>query len=86
MEKLLDVRYPPYAGKLAKFRQMSEVKPNFDRNGQEIKGVGYWVGFVTGLGSSSAKGALLRWAVVLLLAAGAKKWQFNNSGLPAWLR
>jgi len=86
MEKLLDVRYPPYAGKLAKFRQMSEVKPNFDRNGQEIKGVGYWVGFVTGLGSSSAKGALLRWAVVLLLAAGAKKWQFNNNGLPAWLR
>lgn len=46
MEKLLDVRYPPYDGKIQKFRQMSELKPNFDRNGKEVKGVGYWLSFL----------------------------------------
>ncbi|CZS92294.1 hypothetical protein WAI453_000176 [Rhynchosporium graminicola] len=85
MEKLIDVRYPPYAGKLAKWRKMSLAKPNFDRNGHEIRGVGYWFGFVTSWGGASAKGALLRWAIVILLAVGAKKTQFNN-GLPSWLR
>ena len=33
MEWLLDVRYPPYAGKLAKFRKMADLKPDFDRQG-----------------------------------------------------
>jgi len=47
MEKLLDVRYPPYsAAKLAKFRQTSEMKPNFDRQGKQIKGLKYWLGLV----------------------------------------
>ncbi|KAF8864936.1 aldehyde dehydrogenase [Acephala macrosclerotiorum] len=84
MEKLLDVRYPPYDGKLKKFRQMSEMKPNFDREGREIKGVGYWLGLVFSLGGESLKGALFRWAVVALIAVGAKRWQGNN--LPSYLR
>lgn len=47
MEKLLDVRYPPYtAAKLVKFRQTSELKPNFDRQGNQIKGLKYWLGLV----------------------------------------
>ena len=33
MESLLDVRYPPYDGKLAKFRKMADLKPDFDREG-----------------------------------------------------
>jgi beta-apo-4'-carotenal oxygenase len=85
MEKLIDVRYPPYDGKLKKFRQMSEMKPNFDREGQEIKGLGYWLGFALGLGGENVKRALLRWAVVVLFAVGAKRWQGNN-GLPTWMR
>jgi beta-apo-4'-carotenal oxygenase len=85
MEKLLDVRYPPYAGKLKKFRQTSEIKPNFDREGREVKGIGYWLGFVFSLGGESLKGAILRWAVVALISVGAKRWQGNN-GLPSWLR
>jgi beta-apo-4'-carotenal oxygenase len=87
MEGLLAVRYPPYDGKLAKFRQMSEKKPNFDRDGNEIRGLGYWLGFVFGLGGSSVRGSLARWALLLVVAAvGAKRWQVNSSGLPSWLR
>ncbi|KAL8862588.1 MAG: hypothetical protein Q9178_001086 [Gyalolechia marmorata] len=33
MEGMLDVRYPPYEGKTAKFKKMNERKPNFDRDG-----------------------------------------------------
>ena len=85
MEKLLDVRYPPYDGKLAKFRRTSELKPNFDRDGREVKGLGYWVSLLVSLGGDSFKGAVVRWAVLALMAVGAKRWQSNN-GLPSWLR
>lgn len=85
MEKLLDVRYPPYIGKLEKFQKMSTLKPNFDREGREIKGVGYWLSLVFSLGGESIKGAILRWALVALVAVGTKRWQGNN-GLPSWLR
>jgi beta-apo-4'-carotenal oxygenase len=88
MESLISVRYPPYAGKLAKLRKLkvADQKPNFDRQGREIKGVGYWVGFVFGLGSNSLKGALARWMVVALVAIGLKKAQGSSSSLPPWLR
>jgi beta-apo-4'-carotenal oxygenase len=85
MEGLLNVRYPPYDGKLAKFRSMSEKKPNFDREGKEIRGVGYWLGFVLGMGSDTVRGGLLRWAFIVLVAIGAKRYQMSN-GLPSWLR
>jgi beta-apo-4'-carotenal oxygenase len=85
MEKLLDIRYPPYAGKLAKFRQMSELKPNFDRNGKEIKGLGYWLVFLGALGGAGVKSGLLRWAIVAAIAVGANKY-LNANSLPPWLR
>jgi len=69
MDKLLRVRYSPYSpADLKQFMWMNSVKPSFDRNGKEIKGVGYWMWMVFGLGGPSAKGALIRWLVVL--AAG----------------
>ena len=70
MEKLLSVRYPPYAGKLAKFRQTSELKPDFDRNGNEIKGVKYWLGLLVGLGGGSTKSVMSKWLAALVLAVG----------------
>ena len=85
MESLISVRYPPYAGKLAQIRRLTGKKPNFDRQGKEIKGVGYWLSFVIGLGSNSLKGAVARWVVVALVAVGLKKAQ-GNSSLPPWLR
>jgi beta-apo-4'-carotenal oxygenase len=61
MEKMLAIRYPPYsAAKLKQFRGMSEVKPNFDRNGKEVKGLAYWFGLVLGLGGEGAKASLVR--------------------------
>ncbi|KAF4636342.1 hypothetical protein G7Y89_g1733 [Cudoniella acicularis] len=86
MEKLLDIRYPPFsAAKLKKFRSTSEIKPNFDREGKELRGFGYWVSFLGGLGGESVKGALMRWAIVALIAFGAKRWGDLN-GLPAFLK
>lgn len=86
MEKLLDVRYPPYAGKIQKFRQMSELKPNFGRDGLEKRGLGYWVSFLGGLGGEGFKSVLLRWAVVALMAVGFRRWQVAGSGLPSYLK
>ncbi|KAG0645898.1 Beta-apo-4 -carotenal oxygenase [Hyphodiscus hymeniophilus] len=85
MEGLLAVRYPPYAGKLAKFRQTAELKPNFDRSGNEIKGLGYWVGFVLSLGGDSTKSVLSRWVLFALVAFGVKKYS-DAGGLPNYLR
>ncbi|KAH9207563.1 Aldehyde/histidinol dehydrogenase [Leptodontidium sp. 2 PMI_412] len=60
VEKLLEVRYPPYAGKLSRFRMTNDLRPNFDRQGNEIRGVAYWFGFLFRLGGESKKGVLLR--------------------------
>lgn len=85
MESLISVRYPPYAGKLAQIRRLTTQKPNFDRQGKEIKGAGYWLSFLFGLGANSLKAAIVRWVVVALVAVGLKKAQ-GNSSLPPWLR
>ncbi|KAI4202350.1 MAG: hypothetical protein LQ348_001522 [Seirophora lacunosa] len=69
MERLLDVRYPPYEGKLAKFKQMNELKPNFDRDGKvKLDLVSYLL-----LGAGSKAGGLGRYAAVLLVALGIKQ-------------
>ncbi|KAK3316717.1 Aldehyde/histidinol dehydrogenase [Apodospora peruviana] len=66
---LIKVRYMPYNWKELKFLQrMTGKKPNFDRNGNVVKGFGYWISLLLGLGGKGAKGALGRWLFVL--AAG----------------
>jgi beta-apo-4'-carotenal oxygenase len=84
MEKMLAVRYPPYSdAKLKQFRKMSEKKPNFDREGKEIKGLSYWLSFLGVLGSEGLQGALIRWAVVAILAIGAKRY-IDTGVLPSF--
>ncbi|TVY23746.1 Beta-apo-4'-carotenal oxygenase [Lachnellula hyalina] len=81
IEKMLDIRYPPYAGKLEKFRKMNGKKANFDRNGKEIKGLGYW------LRGPSFKAGLVRWVLVAAVAFGANRYATAGAGrLPSWLR
>ncbi|KAL8732180.1 MAG: hypothetical protein Q9166_002927 [cf. Caloplaca sp. 2 TL-2023] len=63
MEGLLDVRYPPYEGKLAKFKKMSELKPNFDRDGKVKFSL---ISYIFSLGAGSRTGGLVRYTVVLL--------------------
>ncbi|KAL9030883.1 MAG: hypothetical protein Q9196_001026 [Gyalolechia fulgens] len=64
MEGLLDVRYPPYEGKLAKFKKTSELKPNFDREGKVKFNL---VSYILSLGAGSKTGALVRYAMVILI-------------------
>ena len=85
MEGLLSVRYAPYSGKLAKFRKTSELKPNFDRQGREVRGVGYWLGFVLTLGGESARSVLGRWVVAVLVAVGVKRYA-DAGRLPNYLK
>lgn len=67
VEKFLRVRYMPYSMTgLRRLTMMNSPKPNFDRNGKVVKGFGYWTGLVLGLGAGGAKGAFLRWILVLL--------------------
>ncbi|KAL8720521.1 MAG: hypothetical protein Q9225_002643 [Loekoesia sp. 1 TL-2023] len=63
MEGLLDVRYPPYEGKLAKLKQMNELKPDFDREGRVKFNL---ISYILSLGAGSKTGGLVRYAVVLL--------------------
>ncbi|KAF2157579.1 aldehyde dehydrogenase [Myriangium duriaei CBS 260.36] len=37
-EKLLDIRYPPYAGKIPKWQAITDLKPNFGRDGTSHRG------------------------------------------------
>ncbi|KAL8739211.1 MAG: hypothetical protein Q9181_000102 [Wetmoreana brouardii] len=63
MEFLLDVRYPPYEGKLAKYKKMSELKPDFDRDGKVKFNL---ISYVLSLGAGSTTGGIVRYVVVLL--------------------
>ncbi|CCC13044.1 hypothetical protein SMACR_06187 [Sordaria macrospora] len=68
MDRFLRVRYMPYDWSELRFLQrLTDKKPNFDRQGTVVKGVGYWMWFFLGLGTQGggAKGALKRWLVVL---------------------
>lgn len=63
----LRIRYQPYDWKQLNFmRWMSNKKPNFDRDGKIVRGAGYWLKFLLGLGTASKKGALWRWTVALV--------------------
>lgn len=63
VEKIFNIRYPPYEGKLAKLRKMSELKPNFDREGK----VNFsWVFYILTLGAGGLMGGLSRHAVIIL--------------------
>jgi beta-apo-4'-carotenal oxygenase len=70
-DKLLDVRYMPYRmPDLLRFQRMNHKRPNFDRNGKVIRGLGYWISLLVSLGAKSFYGFLFRWAVLLAGVAG----------------
>ncbi|KAL1903265.1 Hexadecenal dehydrogenase [Sporothrix stenoceras] len=55
MEGLLRVRYMPYDWSQMRMINFLAAKPNFDRNGNINKGLGYWVRLVFGLGGRDAQ-------------------------------
>ncbi|KAB8300936.1 hypothetical protein EYC80_002861 [Monilinia laxa] len=89
MEKMLNIRYPPYTdAKLAQYLRTGALKPNFDRKGNEVRGLGYWLGLVISLGGEGVKGVLVRWTALAFFAYGAKRfWDAKfASGLPSYLK
>ena len=58
-------RYPPFenTGKLKKFKGMSDLKPNFDRNGNVQVSVFKYILTLGGMGASKG---LIRWLAVAL--------------------
>ncbi|BCS24570.1 hexadecenal dehydrogenase [Aspergillus puulaauensis] len=66
LESILAIRYPPYAGKLNKFKAASVQAPDFDRSGRKIRfGL---LRFILTLGGGSAKAGASRAAVVAAVA------------------
>lgn len=75
-EKFLRMRYMPYSMKeLESYRMLSLPKPNFDRDGNIVRGLKYWLGIVLGLGGKSSVGVALRWGIfaALLTVLGLKR-------------
>ncbi|KAJ6171230.1 Beta-apo-4'-carotenal oxygenase [Penicillium chermesinum] len=62
LESILAIRYPPYAGKLSKFKAASTLVPDFDRSGRKLS-FG-WLRYILTLGGGSAKSGAGRAAVV----------------------
>ncbi|KAH8821064.1 Aldehyde/histidinol dehydrogenase [Xylogone sp. PMI_703] len=86
IEKLLEIRYPPYTGKLSQYKRTSELKPDFDREGNKVKGLGYWAGFIFSLGGKSIKDAVARWIILALIAGGGRKYAERQGRLPSYLK
>lgn len=62
VETFLNIRYPPYAGKIGPFRAASTLVPDFDRDGKKVS-MG-WFRMLFTLGGGSAKAGAGRAAVV----------------------
>lgn len=53
---MLAIRYPPYAGKMRTLKAASDLRPDFDRNGNKLA-LGWLRYFLTLGGGSVASGA-----------------------------
>ncbi|KAM4065622.1 aldehyde dehydrogenase family protein [Hirsutella rhossiliensis] len=68
IEKAFRPRYMPYSMKeLERYRLLALPKPNFDRDGNVIRGLKYWLAVVLGLGGKSSPSVALRWGVLIAL-------------------
>ncbi|KAK2753059.1 hypothetical protein FQN55_005019 [Onygenales sp. PD_40] len=66
LERLLAVRYPPYAGKLKSTMRQSAVAPNFDRSGNTTTGLLGWIVWFATFGGGANKSGASRAAVVAI--------------------
>jgi beta-apo-4'-carotenal oxygenase len=77
LEALLGVRYPPYKGKYKQYAKMSVSAPNFDREGNVKFSL---FKYLLTLGSGSAKGGVLRAALLAALAVAVQLAMDNRAG------
>lgn len=73
VERFISLRYPPYHGNISKLRLLTSLRPNFNRDCKEIKGLKYWLGILFSLGSDSCKTALLKWFTLAIIGLLAKR-------------
>ena len=80
IEGLLNIRYPPYSKeKFKKLKKMTELKPDFDRNGNPTGGLVWWtLTLVLGLGGKGTAAVTARWAFVAFLAVALRLWGMRN--------
>lgn len=79
IEKMIRPRYMPYDMKKYAQMTLTNAKPNFDRSGHVVSGgLGYWIKFVVGLGGAGAKGAFLRWLMVIVALAAWRLTGFRR--------
>ncbi|KAI9740873.1 MAG: hypothetical protein M1818_004478 [Claussenomyces sp. TS43310] len=74
VEKLIGLRYPPYAGKISKLQFTQNLQPDFDRQGRQIKGLSYWLAALLSLGGVSTAAVLMRWIGLAAMATATKKY------------
>ncbi|KAL1966762.1 hypothetical protein VTN77DRAFT_3959 [Rasamsonia byssochlamydoides] len=72
MEGLLSIRYPPYAGKLAKYNASFNLAPDFDREGRKSRLT--WLRFLLTLGGGTPKAAVGRATVVAVVLFILKRY------------
>jgi len=79
MESALSVRYPPYAGKLAKLTRSSALTPDFDRNGHKSRMS--FLRFLFTLGGGTAGAGAGRAAALVVVLYFAKTYLERQSKL-----
>ncbi|KAL1953415.1 hypothetical protein VTO42DRAFT_2854 [Malbranchea cinnamomea] len=74
VEKVLSVRYPPYAGKLPSFLRMNMRKPNFNRDGEETYGLFSWLVWLLTFGGGANKSGAARSAAAVIVAIAIQQF------------
>lgn len=69
MERFLRVRYMPYDTRHMRLMALLAPRANFDRSGSTVRGLGYWVQLLLGLGGTGGKGVFMRWLGCLAVLA-----------------
>lgn len=80
-EALLNVRYPPYTGKMKQVKFMNEQKPNFDRTGTVKRSAVSWV--VKSLLKVASVG-IKNWLVIALTVLAYRQWLIRQGSLIAY--
>lgn len=78
-EALVSTRYPPYAGKLGRFKAIFSLTPDFDRQGRRNR-LG-WLQYVLTLGGGTAKAVAGRAAVLAVIFYFLLKYFRDHSTL-----
>ncbi|KAL8942144.1 MAG: hypothetical protein Q9216_001829 [Gyalolechia sp. 2 TL-2023] len=75
-ERLFDLRYPPYGGKLETYLKLTALRPDFDREGMSK---GYLSGLLVGLSQASRRAVDLIVYSLSLLSSSAGRGRSSNT-------